>query len=349
MEQRSSLPSWHTRLRQERIGRNWRQQDLADHLGTTVVTIKRWERGSQRPSAYFRVKLCALFGKSAGELGLVEPVQPLSPVLATAPMQEKVTCSSMDSVDVASVSTPRSVIEPMQASFSSLRSAALPPPAAPVQPKRRRSVALVGVLSLLSLLLLAAIVWGLPGFANVLRATPVPTQLALQKPSASVTPPLGATPTHPPASAATPAPVLTATPTPVLIAIPIPTATPIPTPISVHPTSVELRLSAPGIASTSKSTITIPTGRTVTLTVTPDHSLLPFQTYTMGIYATDPYGFSVLQDCIYPNTATCSYVVALSVSENTDYTKGQHTFHAFLGGTDGTILATSNSITILWS
>lgn len=68
-----SSASWNSRLRQERILRNWRQQDLADHLGTTVVTIRRWERGSQQPSAYFRVKLCALFGKSAEEL-FGEPV-----------------------------------------------------------------------------------------------------------------------------------------------------------------------------------------------------------------------------------------------------------------------------------
>ena len=114
------------------------------------------------------------------------------------------------------------------------------------------------------------------------------------------------------------------------------------------PTSVELLLSAPRIASTSKSVITIPSGTTVRLTVVPDHSLLPFQTYTMGIYATDPYGFSELQYCTYPNTATCSYVVAYSSSEDTDYTKGQHTFRAFLGN-GGLILTNSNSITIIWS
>src|SRR5581483_7661363 len=73
----SALTSWKDRLRQERIRRNWRQQDLADQLGTTVVTIQRWERGSHQPSAYFRIKLCALFGKSAEELGLV-PEGPLA-------------------------------------------------------------------------------------------------------------------------------------------------------------------------------------------------------------------------------------------------------------------------------
>jgi DNA-binding XRE family transcriptional regulator len=66
------------RLRQARIWRNWRQQDLADHLGTTPVTISRWEVGSQQPGLYFREKLCALFGKSLAELGLVLEEQHLT-------------------------------------------------------------------------------------------------------------------------------------------------------------------------------------------------------------------------------------------------------------------------------
>lgn len=64
-------------LRRERVQRNWRQQDLADQVGTTATTVRRWEQGSHQPSAYFRVKLCALFGKSAAELGLLEEA-PLS-------------------------------------------------------------------------------------------------------------------------------------------------------------------------------------------------------------------------------------------------------------------------------
>lgn len=72
----SSSTPWNDRIRQERIRRNWRQQDLADQLETTVVTIQRWERGAQQPSAYFRVKLCALFDKSAEELGLLPAADP---------------------------------------------------------------------------------------------------------------------------------------------------------------------------------------------------------------------------------------------------------------------------------
>ncbi|HET8845158.1 MAG TPA: FxSxx-COOH system tetratricopeptide repeat protein, partial [Ktedonobacteraceae bacterium] len=66
-----------SQLRRERIARNLRQLDLAEQLGTTIGTIKRWERGSQQPSLYFRVKLCALFGKSAEELGLLPGESPI--------------------------------------------------------------------------------------------------------------------------------------------------------------------------------------------------------------------------------------------------------------------------------
>lgn len=115
------------------------------------------------------------------------------------------------------------------------------------------------------------------------------------------------------------------------------------------PTSVMLRVSASGIPPTTRSAITIPSGTKVTLTVILDHSLLSSQTSTTGIYATDPYPFSELQDCAYPKTSNCSYTIAYSSSEQTDYTKGKHTFRAFLGNIGGAILENSNSITITWS
>ncbi|WP_165423705.1 FxSxx-COOH system tetratricopeptide repeat protein [Ktedonosporobacter rubrisoli] len=69
---------WHKRLREERVKRNWRQQELAEKLGTSVPSISRWERGTHQPSAYFRVKLCALFGLSAEELGFVSTQVPFA-------------------------------------------------------------------------------------------------------------------------------------------------------------------------------------------------------------------------------------------------------------------------------
>jgi tetratricopeptide (TPR) repeat protein/transcriptional regulator with XRE-family HTH domain len=68
----TSIGPWNKRLRQERLQRNWRQRDVAGQLGTTVATVTRWEQGTHQPSSYFRVKLCALFGKSPLELGFVQ-------------------------------------------------------------------------------------------------------------------------------------------------------------------------------------------------------------------------------------------------------------------------------------
>ena len=66
---RAESEHWSERLRQERIRRNWRQKDLADQLGATIVTVKRWEQGRCLPSNYFRQKLCILFEQSAEALG----------------------------------------------------------------------------------------------------------------------------------------------------------------------------------------------------------------------------------------------------------------------------------------
>lgn len=77
---------WSERLRQERIRHNWRQQDLADQLETTVITVKRWERGRQLPSSYFREKLCELFGTTPEALGFVSE--------AAAPQEEGLVPSS---------------------------------------------------------------------------------------------------------------------------------------------------------------------------------------------------------------------------------------------------------------
>jgi hypothetical protein len=122
-----------------------------------------------------------------------------------------------------------------------------------------------------------------------------------------------------------------------------------PTTALVPPTSVQLSASAPGISAITHGELTIPSGTTVTLTVVPDHPLLPFQTFTTGIYAHDPYGFSELQYCTYPATGVCSYVVSTSSAEVTDYATGTHTFTAFLGDSGGVILKTSQDITLMWS
>ena len=64
-------------LREARQERGWTQKDVADRIGAPLdLNVTRWERGTARPSAYYVQKLCALFGKSARELGLLPPQGP---------------------------------------------------------------------------------------------------------------------------------------------------------------------------------------------------------------------------------------------------------------------------------
>src|SRR5690349_19422894 len=58
-------------LRGERELRGWSQKYVAEQIGADHYYLSRWERGTAFPSPYYRRKLCALFGKNAGELGLL--------------------------------------------------------------------------------------------------------------------------------------------------------------------------------------------------------------------------------------------------------------------------------------
>lgn len=59
-------------LRRERELRGWSQARVAEEVGTTALNVGRWERGMSMPYPHFREKLCALFGKDAAALGLVD-------------------------------------------------------------------------------------------------------------------------------------------------------------------------------------------------------------------------------------------------------------------------------------
>jgi transcriptional regulator with XRE-family HTH domain len=58
------------KLRNARIDNNWTQQDVADRVGVTPLTVGRWERGEVFPTAHYRQRLCEVFGISLEELGL---------------------------------------------------------------------------------------------------------------------------------------------------------------------------------------------------------------------------------------------------------------------------------------
>src|SRR5947207_10236152 len=58
-------------LQKARDKRGWTQLELAEKLGAAANTVRHWESG-HAPSLKLRNRLCALFGMTAEELGLVE-------------------------------------------------------------------------------------------------------------------------------------------------------------------------------------------------------------------------------------------------------------------------------------
>jgi transcriptional regulator with XRE-family HTH domain len=70
-------------LRTAREIHGWTQEELAEKIGTTSVTISRWESGVTVPSRYFRKKLSVLYDQSIQALGLL-PEESISPLSAAS-------------------------------------------------------------------------------------------------------------------------------------------------------------------------------------------------------------------------------------------------------------------------
>ncbi len=75
-----AMKSQNGQLRAAREEKNLTQQELADKLGVTKLTIGRWERGTTHPTAYYRRKLCELFQQTDHELGLLISVESLAAI-----------------------------------------------------------------------------------------------------------------------------------------------------------------------------------------------------------------------------------------------------------------------------
>jgi len=61
------------RLRQEKL---WSQAELASRIGTTSVSVGRWENNITRPNLHFQQQLCGIFAKSPDELGFLPQPEP---------------------------------------------------------------------------------------------------------------------------------------------------------------------------------------------------------------------------------------------------------------------------------
>ncbi len=66
-------------LRMARTQRGWSQARLAALVGTSTLSISRWERGTVLPSPYFREKLCTLFEQDARALGFISQAIEVQP------------------------------------------------------------------------------------------------------------------------------------------------------------------------------------------------------------------------------------------------------------------------------
>lgn len=101
MGPRRSSPPKHppnTRLTWERLQRGWSRDELVEQIkrsmreagepepGLTDEVVRRWESGDRRTEARYQKHLVLIFGKSAGELGLLSPEeQALRPRSTTVP------------------------------------------------------------------------------------------------------------------------------------------------------------------------------------------------------------------------------------------------------------------------
>jgi transcriptional regulator with XRE-family HTH domain len=81
-------------LRKVRIQHGWSQTKVAEALGVDTRTVRRWEMGEAIPFPYYRQKLSRLFGKTAGELGLLpdsnedDAIEEASPFIAQSTMPD---------------------------------------------------------------------------------------------------------------------------------------------------------------------------------------------------------------------------------------------------------------------
>jgi transcriptional regulator with XRE-family HTH domain/tetratricopeptide (TPR) repeat protein len=81
---------WNDILHHQRELKAWSQQKLAGEIGTSDKIVSRWERGISKPDAYYREKLCQLFGLNAVEFGFIEPLKAPEP-----PLPESISSASV--------------------------------------------------------------------------------------------------------------------------------------------------------------------------------------------------------------------------------------------------------------
>ena len=76
-------------LKRAREQQGWSQEYVAREVGTDAFTVSRWERGITMPGPHFRQQLCALFGLSVADLGLLPTETQQAPPQETSQPRER--------------------------------------------------------------------------------------------------------------------------------------------------------------------------------------------------------------------------------------------------------------------
>lgn len=106
--------SQYIKLRQEREQRGWSRTYIAEQVGVDITTVGRWERGERLPHPHYRQKLCALFEKSAQDLGLLSEVSEEQDGLASISDLRPLS-SSIDELGITDSPVKELVSQPTQA------------------------------------------------------------------------------------------------------------------------------------------------------------------------------------------------------------------------------------------
>lgn len=153
------------RLRQEKL---WSQAELAHRIGTTPVSVGRWENNVTHPNLHFQQQLCEVFVRSPEDLGFV-------------PQAESESREDVEYSDQLQQMEPRQPASTIFAGRVSDRLPFLEPvPSAPLTHgpipqrggRRRRRLLLVALACLSLFLLLGALFWSVKQFAPSASAHP---------------------------------------------------------------------------------------------------------------------------------------------------------------------------------
>lgn len=112
------FPTW---LKQERIRRGLSQEELARKIGTTRVTINRWENGATTPTNVFWTRLSKLLGKPIEQLfPLPSPEEPLDNCNDSGALSEKMDSALVVDSDDQQIMQEQMLLYPNRISVSPL-------------------------------------------------------------------------------------------------------------------------------------------------------------------------------------------------------------------------------------